>query len=86
MVLSYPSDNMLGDPWGLDESVPQKPVEPFDLDRALLDCALENIAVRASNRRREAIHDALLLAGIVLSSSLAIFGCIAMWLIVEGRL
>ena len=61
-------------------------MEPFDLDRALLACALENIAQRASNRRREAIHDALLLAGIVLSGSLAIFGCIAMWLIVEGRL
>ena len=60
--------------------------DAFDLDRALLDCALENIAQRRLERRREAIHDALLLAGIVLSSSLAIFGCIAMWLIVEGRL
>jgi hypothetical protein len=60
-------------------------VERFDLDQALLDCALQNISQRASNRRREAIHDALLLAGIVLGSSLAILGCVAWYLIVMGR-
>ncbi len=59
--------------------------DAFDLDRALLDCALENIAQRASNRRREAIHDALLLAGVSISLFLATFGCVLMWLIVEGR-
>jgi hypothetical protein len=61
-------------------------VERFDLDRALLDCALQNIAQRRLERRREAIHDAMLLIGIVLSGSLAIFGCVVWWLIVEGRL
>ena len=60
--------------------------DAFDLDKALLATALQNINQRRLERRREAIHDALLLVGIVLSSSLAIFGCIAMWLIVEGRL
>ncbi len=61
-------------------------MEPFDLDRALLDCALENIAQRASNRRHEAIHDALLLAGVSIILFLATFGCVLMWLLVEGRL
>ncbi len=59
--------------------------DAFDLDRALLDCALENIAQRALERRREAIHDALLLAGASISLFLATFGCVLMWLIVEGR-
>jgi len=61
-------------------------LERFDLDKALLDCALQNIAQRRSERRREAIHDALLLAGIVLSSSLAIVSCVAWYLIVMGRM
>ncbi len=61
-------------------------VGAFDLDRALLDCALENIAVRALERRREAIHDALLLAGVSISLFLAAFGAILLFLMVTGRL
>jgi hypothetical protein len=61
-------------------------MERFDLNQALFDTAMQNIAQRALERRRESIHDALLLAGIVLSSSLTIFGCIVWWLIVVGRL
>jgi hypothetical protein len=65
----------------------EKPQDAFDLSRALLHCALQNIHQRALERRGEAIHDTLLLVGIVLSSSsLAICGCIVWWLIVEGRL
>ncbi len=61
-------------------------MEPFDLDRALLDCALENIAQRASNRRREAIHDALLLACVALSSAAVVTFALACWLVVNGRI
>jgi hypothetical protein len=60
--------------------------DAFNLDQALLDCALQNIAQRRADERREAIYDAILLAGIVLSSSLTIVGCIAWYLIVMGRL
>ncbi len=60
--------------------------DAFDLDRALFHTAMENIAGRARERRREAIHDAMLLVGVVLSASLTILSCIVWWLIVEGRL
>jgi hypothetical protein len=60
-------------------------MERFNLDQALLNCALQNIAQRRSERRREAIHDALLLAGVSASLFLATFGGVLAWLIVQGR-
>ena len=63
-----------------------KPVETFDLERATFDCAMQNIAQRARQRRREAILDVVLLASVVLSSAAAIMFAIACWLVVNGRI
>lgn len=59
--------------------------DAFDLDQALLDCAMQNIAVRARQRRFEAIHDAILLAGITISLTIAIMAGVWCWLLVSGR-
>ncbi len=61
-------------------------MERFDLDRALLDCALENIAQRARQRRGEAIIDGVLVT--TLGISLTFTGAFALlcWLVVHGRL
>ena len=59
--------------------------ERFDLDRALLDCALQNIAQWRLKRRHEAIHDAILLAGITISLTIAIMAGVFAWLLVNGR-
>lgn len=55
-------------------------------EAALFAHALDSIAQRRQERRREAIHDALLVCGIAVSSSLAVTGGIAMWLLVNGSL
>lgn len=60
-------------------------VDASELDRALLDCALQNIAVRARQRRFEAIHDAILLVGITISLTIATMAGVFAWLIVNGR-
>lgn len=62
------------------------PTEPFGLDRALLDCALENIAQRARQRRGEAILDGVLLACVALSSAAVVTFALACWLVVNGRI
>ena len=64
----------------------EKPQDAPDLDRALLDCAMQNIAQRASKRRREAIHDAILLAGITISLTIAIMAGVWLWLLVHGNI
>ena len=63
----------------------EKPQDAADLDRALFDCALQNIAVRARQRRFEAIHDAILLVGITISLTIAIMAGVWLWLLVNGR-
>lgn len=62
-----------------------KPQDAFDLDQALLDCAMQNIAVRARQRRFEAIHDVILLLGITISLTIAIMAGVWCWLLVSGR-
>ena len=64
----------------------EKPQDAFDFERAVFDCAMQNIAVRARQRRREAIHDGLLVAGAAISGGIATFGCILFWLLINGRL
>ncbi len=60
-------------------------VEAFDLDRVLFDAAMKNITQRRLKRRREAIHDAILLAGVTISLTIAIMAGVWCWLLVNGR-
>ncbi len=60
--------------------------DAFDLDRALIDCALQNIAQRARQRRGEAVIDGVLLACVSLSSAAVVMFAIVCWLVVNGRL
>jgi hypothetical protein len=64
----------------------EKPQDAFDLDRALFDCAMKNIAGRPRQRRLEAIHDAILLAGATISLTIAIMAGVWLWLLVNGRI
>ena len=63
----------------------EKPQDASELDRALFDCAMQNIAGRARQRRHEAIHDAILLVGITISLTIAIMAGVFAWLLVNGR-
>jgi hypothetical protein len=57
----------------------------IELERALFDTAMQNIAVRARQRRREAIHDALLVLGSAVSLTIATMAGVWLWLLVNGR-
>jgi hypothetical protein len=60
--------------------------DAFGLDRALFDTAMQNIAQRASQRRREAILDGVLLACLAFSSAFLVVFAIMCYLVVNGRL
>ena len=60
-------------------------MEAFDLERALFDTAMQNIARRRLKRRWEAIHDAILLVGITISLTIATMAGVFAWLLVNGR-
>ena len=65
---------------------PGKPQDAFDLDRALLDCARQNIAQRARQRRGEAIIDGVLAAALGISLTFTGMFALLCWLVVHGRL
>lgn len=62
----------------------EKAVGCFELGEALKAVAMANIAQRALERRREAIHDALLVAGAAVSLALASAAGAFLWLLVNG--